>query len=113
MADQTRREVEKLPEGGANARTARLRREGKNRTSAPILPRKANREAIVACVEEGIEEGALRPDTDVPGLAALFEGLLVGLSIQARDGLPGKIIDAAITQALKAWDENGAVTQIA
>lgn len=70
--------------------------------------RRANREAIAACVGDGVETGALRPDTDVPGLAALFEGLLVGLSIQARDGIPGKIIDGAITQAMKAWDENTA-----
>ena len=69
--------------------------------------RKANREAIVSCVEEGIENGALYPGTDVAGLSALYEGLLVGLSIQARDGVPGEIIDAAITQALKAWNENG------
>lgn len=74
--------------------------------------RKANREAIVACVQAGIDVGALRPDTDVSGLAALFEGVLVGLSIQARDGIPGKVIDAAITQALKAWDENSLAIQI-
>lgn len=74
--------------------------------------RKANREAIVACVEAGIKEGALRPDTDVPGLASLFEGLLVGLSIQARDGVPGIVIDAGITQALKAWDANRPAVQV-
>ncbi|HVY13596.1 MAG TPA: TetR/AcrR family transcriptional regulator [Rhodopila sp.] len=79
-------------EGGASAQ------------AVTAAERKANREAIAACVKAGVEEGILRPDTDVAGLAALYEGLLVGLSIQARDGVAGKSIDAAITQAMKAWD---------
>jgi len=68
--------------------------------------RSANREAIAACIKAGVDKGFLRSDTDVAGLAALYEGLLVGLSIQARDGVTGRSIDAAITQALKAWDAN-------
>ncbi|HWL71775.1 MAG TPA: hypothetical protein VNS22_25815 [Geminicoccus sp.] len=48
----------------------------------------------------------MRPATDLVGLATLYEGLLVGLSIQARDGVPAGAIDAAITQALLAWDAN-------
>jgi TetR/AcrR family transcriptional repressor for divergent bdcA len=68
--------------------------------------RAAGREAIYACVEAGIADGILRPGTDVAGLAALFEGLLMGLSIQARDGVKARVIDNAISQALKAWDAN-------
>jgi len=48
----------------------------------------------------------LRPATDLVGLATLYEGRLVGLAIQARDGVPAGAIDAAITQALLAWDAN-------
>jgi len=68
--------------------------------------RAANREAFLACVKAGVDEGSLRPATDLVGLATLYEGLLVGLSIQARDGVPAGAIDAAITQALLAWDAN-------
>lgn len=68
--------------------------------------RAANRAAIVACVEAGIASGALVSNTSVQGLSALFDGFLLGLSIQARDGVTGEAIDAAISQALKAWDAN-------
>lgn len=66
--------------------------------------RAQNREEILACVRAGIDAGTLLPTTDVAGLAALYEGLLVGISIQARDGVAAAALDAAITQALKAWD---------
>ncbi|EZP49976.1 TetR/AcrR family transcriptional regulator [Sphingomonas sp. RIT328] len=68
--------------------------------------RRRNRQAIADCVKAGVMGGDLGTDTDVEGLAALFEGLLVGLSIQARDGVDRHAIDAAITQALAAWDAN-------
>lgn len=68
--------------------------------------RAINRAAILGCVEEGIARAELRADVQAVGLATLFEALLVGLSIQARDGVEGGAIDAAITQALAAWDAN-------
>jgi TetR/AcrR family transcriptional repressor for divergent bdcA len=71
-----------------------------------IAERAANREAIRACVNDAIADGTLRSATDPDGLATLFEGLMVGLSIQARDGVPVKDLDAAVTQALNAWDAN-------
>lgn len=64
------------------------------------------RDAIYACVRAGVDDGVLQPGTDVAGLAALYEGLLLGMSIQARDGVSADAIDNAITQALKAWDAN-------
>ena len=66
--------------------------------------RAANRNAFGACVRAGIETGELRPDADAAGLAALFEGLLVGFSIQAVDQVPASALDGAITGALAAWD---------
>lgn len=72
-----------------------------------IKERAANRDAIRLCVEAAIHDGTLRPETDPAGLATLFEGLLVGLSIQARDGVSTKDLDAGVTQALRAWDANG------
>jgi TetR/AcrR family transcriptional repressor for divergent bdcA len=71
-----------------------------------IAERAANREAIRACVTTAIEDGTLRRDTNPAGLATLFEGLLVGFSIQARDGVSTEDLDAAVTQALNAWDAN-------
>ncbi|MEG3084355.1 TetR/AcrR family transcriptional regulator [Sphingomonas sp. PB2P12] len=68
--------------------------------------RAANREAIRACVDAAIKAGTLRHDTNPAGLAALFEGVLVGLSIQARDGVSRNDLDAGVTQALAAWDAN-------
>ena len=66
--------------------------------------RAANREALGACVRAGIETGELRPDTDAAGLAALFDGLLMGFSIQAVDQVPASALDGAVTGALAAWD---------
>lgn len=68
--------------------------------------RRSNREAILACVEEGVSNGTLQAGSDVSGLAALFEELLVGLSIQSRDGVDGVVIDAAVIQAMRLWDAN-------
>ena len=66
--------------------------------------RRANRDAIRASVEAAVEAGELRADTDAAGLATLFEGVLLGLSIQALDGALPACLDAAVTGALAAWD---------
>ncbi|MCQ9156185.1 TetR/AcrR family transcriptional regulator [Acidomonas methanolica] len=114
-----RTRIERALRGSANMQTAPTHPTGCmvalsatvcSESGAPVqaitaAEREANREGIVACIKAGIEEGALRPETDMIGMAALFEGLLVGLSIQARDGVPYAVIDAAITQVLKVWDE--------
>ncbi len=66
--------------------------------------RRANRDAVRASVEAAVAAGELRADTDVTGLATMFEGLLLGLSIQALDGAAPACLDAAVTRALTAWD---------
>ena len=66
--------------------------------------RRANRDAIRASVDAAVAAGELRADTDPAGLAALFEGVLLGLSIQALDGALPACLDAAVTGALAAWD---------
>lgn len=48
---------------------------------------------------------ALTKSAPIP-LSTLFEGLLVGLSIQARDGVSTMDLDAGVTQAMSAWDVN-------
>ena len=67
--------------------------------------RRANREALRAAVEAAVTSGELRADTDAAGLATLFEGLLLGLSLQALDGSAPACLDAAVTAALTLWDE--------
>lgn len=66
--------------------------------------RELNRTALEDCVHRAVAAGALPPGTDAPGLAALFGTVLVGLSLQARDGVPLPVLEAAISQAMAAWD---------
>jgi AcrR family transcriptional regulator len=68
--------------------------------------RAANREAILQCVRRGVASGELKKETDAVGLAAMFDGLLLGFSVQARDGAPADALDAAVTSALGAWDHH-------
>ena len=65
--------------------------------------RDANRTALRACVERAIATGELRPDADPAALTTLFDGLLVGFAIQARDQVSVEAMEAAITAALGAW----------
>ena len=79
--------------------------------SAPLqalvaAERGRNREAIVACVRRAVASGELRADTDAGGLAALAEALLLGMSVQARDGVPQAAVDAAVSSLLQLWDAN-------
>ena len=59
---------------------------------------------LLACVERGIADGELRPDTDPRALATVFESFLLGLTTLARDGAAFATLDAAITQVLQLWD---------
>lgn len=82
---------------------------GASSTTAPLeddlrAERAANRQALRACVDRAIASGELRGDTNASGLAALFDGLLLGLSTQARDGVDLEALEAAVTAALLAWD---------
>ena len=68
--------------------------------------RRRNREAIAACVRRAVAAGELRAGADTEGLAALADALLVGMSVQARDGLCAPVIDAAVSSLLQLWDAN-------
>ncbi len=67
--------------------------------------RRANRDAIRSCIQRAVISNELKPDVDVAGLTSLFDGLLLGLSIQARDGVTVQDLQAAITAALLVWDQ--------
>ncbi len=66
--------------------------------------RDANRAAIRACVDRAIATGEMRAETDPAALTTLFDGLLVGFAIQARDGVAVEAMEAAITAGLSVWD---------
>lgn len=68
--------------------------------------RHANRAAIEQCVRSAVEAGELRPNTIVDGMTAMIDGLLSGLSIQARDGMPVETLEAGIGIVMQAWDAN-------
>lgn len=68
--------------------------------------RQRTRDAIRDCVDRAVTSGELRLDVDAPGLATLAEALLVGMSIQARDGVSNTAIDAAVSNLLQLWDLN-------
>lgn len=74
------------------------------------IERARTREAIRHCIERGAASGELHPNADVEGLATLAEALLVGMSVQARDGVPRAAIEAAVSSLLQLWDANRAKT---
>jgi hypothetical protein len=51
----------------------------------------------------------LPADTDVRGFAATFHSFLLGLSVQARDGVPASVLDTAVTEVMRAWDARAAM----
>ncbi len=65
--------------------------------------RDVTRQALRRCITAGVSAGDLDPTTDVAGLVALYDGLMLGISIQARDGVPASAIRAGIRHAMAAW----------
>ena len=66
--------------------------------------RRRNRAGLLACVARAVASGELQDGTDANALATLFEGILVGLSTQARDGVPLASLETSITQLMSVWD---------
>jgi AcrR family transcriptional regulator len=61
-------------------------------------------EALRERFATAIAEGDLAPDTDIEALAAYFNTVLEGLSIQARDGLSREALNRVVDFAVAAWD---------
>lgn len=73
--------------------------------------RDATRQALHRCIAAGVRAGDLDPAVDVAGLVALYDGLLLGISIQARDGVSPDAIRAGVKHAMAAWgDHRGGVS---
>ena len=65
--------------------------------------RAKNRAAIQRVIKRAGKEGELAK-SKVQGFATLVDALLLGLSVQARDGVPLANIHAAIDTVLRHWD---------
>ena len=70
--------------------------------------RERNRAGMRACIQRAIACGELWTDADAAALAAVFDTFLVGISTQARDGVPLSALDAGITVLLRVWDAHAA-----
>lgn len=66
--------------------------------------RRRLRAGLLGCVARAVAAGELPSGTDAAALAAAFEAILFGLSVQARDGVDPAILDRAVTLALALWD---------
>jgi AcrR family transcriptional regulator len=66
--------------------------------------REITRQALQRCIAAGVSAGDLEPTTDIAGLTALYDGLVLGISIQARDGVSAETLRGAIRHAMAAWD---------
>ena len=62
------------------------------------------RDGIGRRVDEAIRSGELPAGTDAVGLATMVEALLVGMSVQSRDGVARTAIDAAVSTIFRLWD---------
>lgn len=70
--------------------------------------RARTRQGYERCVQRAVNAGELPSDTDVRAFAAVFHGFLVGLSVQARDGVSVGVLDRAITSLMAVWDHAAA-----
>ena len=66
--------------------------------------RERNRRSLQACVERALAAGELRTGTDAKALAEVFNTFLLGISLQARDGVSLASLETAISQLLGIWD---------
>jgi AcrR family transcriptional regulator len=65
--------------------------------------RRQTHELIRARLKRGIADGELAPATDIDAVAAYYNTVLEGLSIQARDGASRESMHAVIDCAMAAW----------
>ena len=78
-----------------------------NRQVLRAEERQRNRDGLRACVERAIATGTLQDSADAAALAAVFDTVLVGLFMQARDHVPLAALDAGISELMRVWDAIG------
>ncbi|MDX7986743.1 TetR/AcrR family transcriptional regulator [Xenorhabdus sp. 12] len=70
--------------------------------------RERTNEGFRQCVQRAVNSGELPADIDIQAFAAVFYCFLGGLSILARDGVSGAVLDAAVTEIMRNWDVRAA-----
>lgn len=77
---------------------------GANLQALTTAYRGETRAALTDCITDGVSSGALSPAADVAALVSLFDALLLGISIQTRDGVSAASIRASVRLAMASWD---------
>ncbi|SKA35851.1 transcriptional regulator, TetR family [Enhydrobacter aerosaccus] len=67
--------------------------------------RLATIERVKARLDRAVGEGELDSATDTEALASYYAAVIQGLSIQARDGIPRKVLEAIAEAALGTWPD--------
>lgn len=66
--------------------------------------RRADRAAVLARIQRGMQERDVPADASAEALAAFVSTVLEGLSIEARDGVSAPALDAIVDVAMRGWD---------
>ncbi|MDH6522765.1 AcrR family transcriptional regulator [Streptomyces sp. SAI-135] len=67
--------------------------------------RHITRSRVLDRVRQAIAEGALPPGTDAEAMAGLIYGFLMGISTQARDGVPAETMQRSADALLALWGQ--------
>ncbi|WP_035607395.1 TetR/AcrR family transcriptional regulator [Haloferula sp. BvORR071] len=68
-----------------------------------VAERKRSLKLVEARLQRGIKEGDLSRETNIKALARFFVTVQQGMSIQARDGVSSKELEAVAATAMQAW----------
>lgn len=66
--------------------------------------RRTTRDRFTQCVQRAVDKGELTADTDIDVYATSLYSFLLGISVQARDGVSAALLDAAVTEIMRHWD---------
>ncbi|MBJ3775315.1 TetR/AcrR family transcriptional regulator [Acuticoccus mangrovi] len=66
--------------------------------------RARNRASFSACVDRAVAVGDLDPESNTAALGLMFDTVLLGLSIEARDRLPRAQLEEVVAVTMRLWD---------
>ena len=65
--------------------------------------RRRTRAGLDGCVARAIAAGELPAETDAAGLGGMLATFMLGLSVQAKDGVPFGVLEGAIGAVMRSW----------
>ena len=74
--------------------------------------RDVNHVAIRGCVNRGVALGELPAGSDSAALAAMFNGFLLSISAQARDGIDRDTLQGAVSEIMRLWPDTPSARQV-